>query len=83
MVGKAKTLKAHWAGNVPPRPGHFLVSVHRPRVAYEILEVKEANGSPTHPYRLRVSSFPLSDVPDGATIHGWKWDRPLRPRPRR
>jgi len=69
-------LRAHWIGD-PPRPGEFL-KAPRGRTAYEITAIRKVSraGLGTGPrYVLTVERWNPGDVPIGATVHEWIWDR--------
>jgi hypothetical protein len=53
-----------------PRIGDYLMSQTRPRNAYLIVHVREL----TKNLDLVVERVSATDVPEGATVHPWKWD---------
>lgn len=77
---KPVTLQARWHGP-PPALGDYL-KAPRGRTAYLIHAIAKivprGYGQPMlgH-YRLRIKCWrvPPSEVPQGAAVHPWKWDR--------
>lgn len=70
-TGKIVTLHARWTGD-PPVAGDYMRSqgAHT-RFAYRIVEVTP-NGSRLD---LRCEQTGAWEVPEGARVHVWKWDR--------
>ena len=45
------------------------------RKAFEICEIQKKKPGCTYPYRFKVLPWPLSDLPDHAVVHEFKWDK--------
>lgn len=74
---KQKRMPFQWEGD-PPRPGHFVTSGRKARVAYEIAEVLPMDPTKNkHRCNLRlvVNRWSLSEVPDHATVHEFTYIR--------
>lgn len=69
-------LTARWPGIDPPRPGQFL-KAPRGRTAYEIVEVRQRKSTGQRNYNLLLicNRWRPADVPEGATIRAWYWDK--------
>lgn len=63
-------LRARWEGDLP-RIGDYMMSQSRPRNAYRIVYVRERKPGTIDLVVDRVSA---TTVPEGATVHPWKWD---------
>lgn len=74
-------MNAKWTGNLP-RIGDYLMSRVRPRFAYRITAIEKDNivewdsaaKATRYKVALTVEKVKLSDVPDTAIVHPWKWD---------
>ncbi len=75
MTRTVITLRARFCGD-PPLPGE-LMAAPTGRVVYRIETVwtLRTAGEPTgaHRYRLTCARLAASEVPQGATIHPWRW----------
>ncbi len=74
-------LRAKWHGP-PPAIGDYLMSSRRPRNAYRILHIQTTGhdavdlfGDGPIGYKFEVVIIKACDVPEGATVHAWNWDR--------
>jgi hypothetical protein len=69
-------LRARWQGPLPVASEYLMARGHRARFAYRIVEVEQRSkdGDITH-LMLTVDRLPIADVPDGATVHEWRWDQ--------
>jgi len=69
-------LKARAVMDWSPLPGHYVQSA-RPRVSYLIHQVKkhEPRGKARYNRTLTVTRLHPSQVPEGATVHFWEWDK--------
>lgn len=65
------TLRAHWEGR-DPEHGDFLKS-RRGRTAYLIDQVRPASGE--HRLTLKCWRWPAVELPQGARVHEWVWDK--------
>jgi hypothetical protein len=71
------TLRARRLTGDPPRAGELMASATG-KTVYRILGVTTVRtaGDPLgERYRLAVGRLPQAEVPDGATIHPWRWGR--------
>jgi hypothetical protein len=66
-------LRARWSGQ-PPRAGEYVMSRVRPRSAYRIVETRITGTADDH-VRLELVVERVSlPLPQGATVHPWRWD---------
>ncbi len=78
---KPTRLTARWTGRAPRR-GEWL-KAERGRTAYEITAVRRINGTGgarRYRYVLTCARHAPSDIPEGATVHAWTWDKRERRR---
>lgn len=69
-TGKMVTLHARWSGD-PPQVGDYLRSQGAAaRFAYRIMEATPIGDR----IKLRCERIRADAVPDGATLHVWKWE---------
>lgn len=79
--------RAKWTGRLP-EIGDYLQSPHRPRYAYRITAVAIhdyarlyiRDGDAVFEQETTTATFTLervrpTEVPPGATIHTWRWDK--------
>lgn len=67
---KTMTLRARWSGE-PPAVGDYLMgSGGRVRSAYRIVCITPRASV----LELEVDKVSPTSVPDGATVHDWRWD---------
>ena len=73
--GPPVTLRAWWTGDAP-EVGQFLQSAHRPRYGYEIVGVKLRKGPlGGRTFTLTCVRWRPTDVPEGATVWPWRWEK--------
>lgn len=71
-------LTARWTPmRGPPMPGQFL-KAPKGRTAYEIVavrKIKQTADRNGNRYMLTCARWNPNDVPPGATVHTWHWDK--------
>jgi len=74
VIGKPFELRARWAGPIPSIGEYLASSPERARFAYRIIAVRGCGARLT----LTVERFWLEELPPGALVHSWHWDRRCR-----
>lgn len=76
-------LRARWNGK-PPLVGEYLMAPMKPRYAYRIVEVERTDRIVSWDPVLKTEFCHYSivciridkrDVPEGATVYPWSWDK--------